>query len=57
VVKIIENTGLKGFNTDSYGFEHSILPLLKPYHKKALILGTGGASKAVSYVLKKLGIE
>jgi shikimate dehydrogenase len=57
VVKIIGNTGLKGFNTDSYGFEHSIRPLLKPYHKKALILGTGGASKAVSYVLKKLGIE
>ena len=57
VVKIIDNSGLKGFNTDSYGFENSIKPLLRSQHKKALILGTGGASKAVSYVLGKLGIE
>jgi len=48
---------LKGFNTDTYGFETSLKPLLQPYHKKALILGTGGASKALKYVLKKLGIE
>lgn len=48
---------LKGFNTDTYGFETSLKPLLKPHHTKALILGTGGASKALKYVLKKLGIE
>lgn len=48
---------LKGFNTDTYGFETSLKPLLQPHHTKALILGTGGASKALKYVLKKLGIE
>jgi len=48
---------LKGFNTDTYGFEKSLKPLLKKHHKKALILGTGGASKALKYVLSKLGIE
>lgn len=48
---------LKGFNTDTYGFEASLHPLLKGYHKKALILGTGGASKALKFVLNKLGID
>ena len=48
---------LKGFNTDTHGFENSLKPLLKPHHTKALILGTGGASKALKYVLKKLGID
>ncbi|MCY1718761.1 shikimate dehydrogenase [Prolixibacteraceae bacterium Z1-6] len=48
---------LKGFNTDTFGFESTLTPLLKEHHKKALILGTGGASKALKYVLKKLGIE
>lgn len=48
--------GLKGYNTDCYGFKKSLQPLLKPYHKKALILGTGGASKAVAFVLEELGI-
>ena len=48
---------LEGYNTDVYGFEKSLLPFLKPHHKKALILGTGGASKAVAYVLKKLNID
>lgn len=48
---------LKGFNTDTFGFETSLRPLLKKHHKKALILGTGGASKALKYVLKKLGID
>jgi shikimate dehydrogenase len=47
---------LKGFNTDTWGFEISLKPLLKEHHKKALILGTGGASKAIKYVLAKLGI-
>ncbi|MEO8110908.1 MAG: shikimate dehydrogenase [Ginsengibacter sp.] len=46
-----------GFNTDITGFEKTFLPKLKSYHSKALILGTGGSSKAVVYVLKKLGIE
>jgi shikimate dehydrogenase len=48
---------LKGFNTDTFGFENSLKSLLKEHHKKALILGTGGASKALKYVLTKLGID
>lgn len=48
---------LKGYNADVIGFEQSIQPLLKPHHKKALILGTGGASKAINYGLKRLGLE
>lgn len=48
---------LMGFNTDVIGFENSFKPLLKPWHTKALVLGTGGASMAVAYVLDKLGIE
>ncbi|RKR07087.1 shikimate dehydrogenase [Maribacter vaceletii] len=55
-IKITEQ-GLKGYNTDTYGFKHTILPHLKEHHKKALILGTGGASKAVAFVFKELGIE
>lgn len=47
----------KGFNTDAYGFMHSIKNLLQPFHSAALILGTGGSSKAVAYGLKKMGIE
>ena len=47
---------LKGFNTDAYGFEHSLKPLLQSQHNKALVLGNGGAAKAVTYVLKKLNI-
>jgi len=46
-----------GFNTDAYGFEQSLNPLLKPNHRKALILGTGGSSKAVAYVLRKKNID
>lgn len=48
---------LKGYNSDVIGFTQSIEPLLENYHKKALVLGTGGASKAVSYGLKSLGLE
>ncbi len=48
---------LTGFNTDAPAFEKSLKPLLQPYHTKALVLGTGGAAKAVVYVLQKLGIE
>ncbi|MCG8733418.1 shikimate dehydrogenase family protein [Tenacibaculum finnmarkense] len=55
-IKISKKGKLIGFNTDVYGFKKSLKPLLKNHHKKALILGTGGASKAVAYVLKKLGI-
>lgn len=47
---------LVAYNTDIIGFELSFLPLLKPHHQKALVLGTGGASKAVQYVLTKLNI-
>lgn len=47
---------LIGYNTDSIGFENSLVPLLKSHHKKALILGNGGAAKAVAYVLNKLNI-
>lgn len=46
----------KGYNTDVVGFELSLKPLLRPGHTHALILGTGGASRAVAYVLSKLGI-
>lgn len=53
----IEGSRWKGFNTDVRGFEKSITPLLKPHHKEALVFGTGGASKAVVYVLEQLGIE
>lgn len=52
----IKNGKLTGYNTDHFGFEHSLKPHLKPHHKNALILGTGGASKAVAFALKKLGI-
>jgi len=49
---------LKGFNSDVIGFVDTISPLLKPNHRKALILGTGGASKAIRYGLEtKLGME
>jgi shikimate dehydrogenase len=47
---------LIGYNSDVIGFTQSISPLLKPHHKNALILGTGGAAKAIEYGLKKLGI-
>ena len=48
---------LTGHNTDIFGFRESLLPLLKPHHKKALVLGTGGAAKAVCYTLKQLDIN
>lgn len=50
------SNGLVGHNTDAYGFKNALLPFLKPHHKNALILGTGGASKAVRYVLHELGL-
>ena len=48
---------LQGYNSDVIGFARSIKPLLHERHKKALILGTGGASKAIAYALGKLGLE
>lgn len=47
----------KGFNTDAEGFKQTLLPLLKPHHKRALVLGTGGGARAVGYVLNQLGIS
>ena len=60
VIKFIRRNGkivLKGYNSDIIGFRDSITPLLKDYHTKALVLGTGGASKAICYALRSLGIE
>lgn len=62
VIKIIRKEGnkiiLKGYNSDLIGFQNSIQPMIDPQlHRKALILGTGGASKAVEYGLRKLGLE
>ncbi len=53
----IRDGKLKGFNSDIIGFTESIKPLLQPWHKKALILGTGGASRAIRVGLTRLGIE
>ena len=52
----ITNNQLIGHNTDIIGFHKTLTPLLKPYHTHAVILGTGGASQAVKYVLHKLNI-
>ncbi|WP_212006604.1 shikimate dehydrogenase [Chitinophaga sp. HK235] len=46
----------KGFNTDVIGFRNSLQPLLQPHHNRALVLGTGGAAKAVMYALQELNI-
>ena len=56
-IKISKKGILKGYNTDEYGFRKSIQPYLKKHHKRALILGTGGASKAIAYSLNKLDIK
>ncbi len=56
-IKVSEDNKLIGFNTDVYGFQKSLQPILKKHHTKALILGTGGASKAIAFALKKLAIE
>ena len=60
VIKFIRNgkeTILKGYNTDVIGFTNSISKLINKNNKKALILGTGGVSKAIDYSLKEMGIE
>jgi shikimate dehydrogenase len=56
VIRFTKKGNLKGYNSDWYGFKKSLEPLLKPNHKKALILGTGGAAKAVAFALEQLGI-
>lgn len=55
-IKITKKGKLKGYNTDYYGFKKSLQPLLQPHHRKALILGTGGASKGVAFALDELDI-
>lgn len=57
VVQVLAGSKLKGHNTDWCGFYHSLQPLLKSHHQKALVLGTGGASEAICYALKKLKID
>jgi shikimate dehydrogenase len=60
VIKFIrkgEEIILKGYNSDAIGFENSLKPMLSTAHKQALILGTGGASKAIDYTLNKLGLK
>lgn len=56
-IKITRYQKLIGYNTDYYGFKNSLQPHLKKHHKRALILGTGGASKAIAHALKKLKIQ
>ena len=61
VVKVTHDSDgkahLQGFNSDVIGFTRSIEELVRGKHSKALILGTGGASKAIAYSLEQLGIE
>lgn len=57
VIKILEDETLIGFNSDYFGFQKALSPFLPLKKKTALILGTGGASKAVAYALKNLGFE
>ena len=60
VIRVIhdgDKIHMKGFNSDVIGFTQSIEPMLESHHKKALVLGTGGASKAICYGLKNLGLE
>ncbi len=56
VIKI-DGDKIVAFNTDVIGFKESLIQKLRPFHKKALVLGTGGSSNAVQYVLRNLGME
>lgn len=56
VIRFTKKGNLKGYNSDWYGFKQSLEPLLQPHHKRALILGTGGAAKAVAFALEQVGI-
>jgi shikimate dehydrogenase len=53
----IRNGKLTGFNTDVIGFEQTLSRKLMPHHRQALVLGTGGAAKAVHYVLRQKSIS
>ena len=60
VIRVVhngQNVELRGYNSDVIGFTQSIEPMLEKHHTKALVLGTGGASKAVAYGLRSLGLE
>lgn len=56
VIRFTKKGKLKGYNSDCYGFKKALEPLLQPHHKKALILGTGGAAQAVAFALEELNI-
>ncbi len=56
-IRFTKSGKTKGYNTDWFGFKKAIEKNLKPYHKKALILGTGGSSKAIAYAFESLDIE
>lgn len=56
-IAISSDKTLTGFNTDHYGFQKALAPFLPLKKKRALILGTGGASKAIAYALEKLGFQ
>lgn len=57
-VKILADGSLKGYNTDIIGFQETLLEMIGPrFSEHAAVLGSGGASKAVCYVLKKIGID
>lgn len=56
-IKFEEDGSLTGYNTDYWGFTNALKPHLQRHHNRALILGTGGASKAIAYSLELLGIE
>lgn len=56
-IKILPDNSLKGYNTDAYGFETSLRSCWRGNEQGALILGTGGASKAIAHVLEKLGVS
>lgn len=55
-IRLTKTGKLVGYNTDCYGFKKTLKPFIKSHHKKALILGTGGASKAIAYTLDEMGI-
>jgi len=57
ITRIGNDFNTQGFNTDVQGFAQSIKPFLATHHQRALILGTGGSSKAVAFILKELGID
>lgn len=56
VIRFTKKGNLKGYNSDWYGFKKSLEAILQPHHKKALILGTGGAAKAIAFALEQMGI-